>query len=87
MRGKTVTVTATNPNLKDARLTEIVLRGSARISSADASVLTDPDMHAHNSFEQPNAVQLKKQEVAVQGDRLTINLPPASVSRITIQLA
>ncbi|GGG89571.1 alpha-N-arabinofuranosidase [Edaphobacter dinghuensis] len=87
MRGKTVTVTATNPNLKDARLTEIVLRGSARITSAEASVLTDADMHAHNTFEQPNAVQLKKQAVDVQGDRLIITLPPASVSSITIQLA
>jgi len=85
--GKTVTLTATNPDLKEPRLTEVVLRGSARIASATASVLTNPDMHAHNTFEQPNAVQLKKQTVDVQGDRLTITVPPASVSSITIQLA
>ena len=85
--GKTVTITATNPDLKEPRLTEIVLRGSARIASTTASVLTNPDMHAHNTFEQPNAVQLKKQTVDVQGDRLTITVPPASVSSITIQLA
>ena len=83
LNGKTVTFTATNPDLKQPRVTEIVLRGSARIVSAEASVLTDADMHAHNTFEQPNAVQLKKQPVEVQGDRLTVTLPPASVSSIT----
>jgi alpha-N-arabinofuranosidase len=86
MRGKTVTVTATNPDLKNSKLTEIVLRGSATIASAEASVLTDTDMHAHNTFAQPNAVQLKKLAVEAQGDRLTITLPPASVSSITVQL-
>jgi alpha-N-arabinofuranosidase len=87
LNGKTVTLTATNPDLKEPRLTEIVLRGSAKIASAEASVLTSADMHAHNTFEQPNAVQLKKQTVAVEGDRLTVTLPPASVSSITIQLS
>jgi alpha-N-arabinofuranosidase len=87
MRGKTVTITATNPDLKEARLTEIVLRGSARAVSAEASVLTDADMHAHNTFAQPNAVQRKKLAVEVQGDRLTLTIPAASVSSITIQLA
>ena len=87
MNGKTVTLTATNPDLKQPKLTEIALRGSAKIVSAEASVLTDADMHAHNTFAQPNAVQVKKQSVEVQGDRLTITLPPASVSSITIHLA
>lgn len=87
MLGKTVTITATNPDLKESKLTEIALRGSARIASAEASVLTDTDMHAHNTFEQPNAVQTKKLAVEVQGDRVNATIPPASVSRITIQLA
>ena len=87
MNGKTVTLTATNPDLKQPKLTEIALRGSAKIASAEASVLTDADMHAHNTFAQPNAVQVKKQAVEVQGDRLTVTLPPASVSSITIHLA
>ena len=86
LSGKTVTLTATNPDLKGPKLTEIALRGSAKIASAKASVLTNGDMHAHNTFERPNVVQLKEQRVEVQGDRLTVMLPPASVSRITIQL-
>ncbi|HEY1742609.1 MAG TPA: alpha-L-arabinofuranosidase C-terminal domain-containing protein, partial [Granulicella sp.] len=35
--GKTVTLTATNPDLKSPKLTEIILRGSAKIASAEAS--------------------------------------------------
>jgi alpha-N-arabinofuranosidase len=87
MNGKTVTLTATNPNLQESRLTEIVLRGSANIVSAEATVLANDDMHAHNSFEQPDAVQVKKYPVEVKADRLIFTFPPASVSCITVHLA
>lgn len=87
LNGKTVTLTTTNPDLKQPRVTEIVLRGSARVASAEALVLTDADMHAHNTFEQPEAIRPKKLAAEAHGDRVTVTLPPASVSSITIGLA
>ena len=50
--GKQLTLTVTNPHLSEPRDTEIAVRG-ARASSAQAQVLTAPDVHAHNTFEKP----------------------------------
>ena len=53
VKGKTLTLTAVNPDVSQPRDAQIVLRG-ASAASAKAWVVTDSDIHAHNTFEQPD---------------------------------
>ena len=66
--GKTVTLTVVNPSLHQALTTEIALPGVS-ITGARGMVLTEPDVHAHNDFEHPNAVRPSSASVgsAVRG--------------------
>jgi alpha-N-arabinofuranosidase len=85
--GKTLTLTVVNPHLTEARPTQILLRGDASAISADAEVLGGGDLHEHNTFEQPNAVQTKKAMATVSGKTVQFTFPPSSVTRLTVTLA
>jgi alpha-N-arabinofuranosidase len=84
--GKQLTLTATNPHATEPRVAEIAIRG-ARAASATARVLTSPDVHAHNTFENPRAVVPRDATVAIGGNgTIAFELPPASVTRLAIAL-
>lgn len=85
LRERELVVTVTNPSLEAPCETEIVLRG-ARARSARATVLTASDVHAHNSFESPRAVVPADAPAAARGGDLVHRFPPASVTRLTIEL-
>lgn len=87
LRGKRLTLTVTNPSLDQVREAEIAIRGGAAQKAA-ATVLRAADVHAHNTFETPRAVE-PAAPVALQakGSLLTHRFPPASVTRIEIDLA
>jgi alpha-N-arabinofuranosidase len=56
--------------------------------SARALVLAAPDIHAHNTFESPRRVEPQAGTVdAPQGGALVYEVRPASVTRLTVQLA
>jgi alpha-N-arabinofuranosidase len=86
LHDKQLVITAVNTNVKDAVETQIVVRG-ARISSGEATVLTASDVHARNTFEQPQAVTPKTQPVEVKGENLVFRFPAASVSKLDLPLA
>ncbi len=86
LKGKTLTITAVNPSTDTARETQIVLHG-ANAASAAGTVLSSGDIHAHNTFEQQNAVAPKKAEVQLQGSVLHFNFPPACVAKLQIELS
>jgi len=87
LAGKQLTLTAVNPDVKNARETEIDIRG-ARVVTCQALVLSDQDIHAHNSFENPHALEPKGGPVIVgSGGTLTYRFAPASVTRLQITLA
>jgi alpha-N-arabinofuranosidase len=86
LHDKQLVLTAVNPSITEARETEIVVWG-ARIESARASVLAENDIHAHNSFDNPNAVNPKEAEASVSAGKLVYSFPPASVVRLTCELA
>jgi alpha-N-arabinofuranosidase len=83
--GKQLFLTVTNPDLKAARETEIVVRG-ATISSIKGTGLTATDAKAHNSFAEPNTVSPKEVAVGMTGNSLVYSFPPASVTRLDITL-
>jgi alpha-N-arabinofuranosidase len=86
IKGKTVTLTAVNSDAKNIRETEINISGS-RIASANARVLSSTDIHARNSFADPNGLVPRDEIVAVgSGGRLVHKFAPASVTRLTMTL-
>ena len=55
LHGKHVVLTVVNPDIRNAQETDINVRGS-KISRLRATVLTSSDIHAHNTFERPDAL-------------------------------
>lgn len=85
LRDKNLTLTVVNPHVSQARDTQILLRG-AKIKSAAATVLTNSDIHAHNTFTEKNVVEPRAQTAEVRGDVVNFRFPPASVTKLALQL-
>jgi len=87
IKDRTLTLTVVNPHVSEPRETEIAILG-ATASSATAITIAAPDIHAHNTFDQPRTVEPHTDSVKpVQGGTLTHRFPPASVTRLTVALA
>jgi len=78
-----VTLTLVNPDLQTPKVTQLTLPGT-NIKDASAEVLFSTDMHAHNSFDQPDAVRPQKLDVSASSDLVTVMLPAASVACLKI---
>jgi alpha-N-arabinofuranosidase len=87
LNDRVLTLTVTNPDISQARETEIALRG-ANIKDVKVTVLNHSDIHAHNSFVDPRKVEPKSREVASRSGRVLVySFAPASVTRLQISLA
>lgn len=86
INGKYLTLTIVNPHLTEARETQIAIRGGSA-ASANATVLAASDIHAHNTFEQPDAVRAKSSQAAANGSTVSFTAPPMSVSKLSITLS
>lgn len=86
LHSKELVLSAVNPNVKDALEAQILTRG-ARVNSARATVLTAPDIHAHNTFDQKQAVVPQTKDVQVKGGAVAFTFPPASVVSLRLTLA
>ena len=76
-----------NPHLQHSLTTEIALPGVS-ITAARGTVLAEPDIHAHNDFEHPNAVSPSAAKTGTPaGGRLIHTFPPGSVTALTLTLA
>lgn len=85
--GKTLTLTVVNPHIDRPITTEIAVRG-ASVASATGTVLASRDIHDHNDFSNPNAVQSAPAKVGTaSGGRLMHTFPAASVTCLTVQLS
>jgi alpha-N-arabinofuranosidase len=83
--GKKVILTVTNQSMDTPRESEILLRGAA-IQSATVTTLAAQDVHAHNTFESPSAVEPKSLPATPRAGVLTHRFPPASVTRLELTL-
>lgn len=79
-----VFVTLSNASLSE-RFKVDIAAAFAGIKSAEGRVLTD-DVHALNTFEEPDRVAIKTLAVTVSDGRAEIILPPCSVAALTIKL-
>jgi alpha-L-arabinofuranosidase len=86
LHDKNLVLTAVNPSATDALEAQIAIRG-ARVKSGSATVLTATDIHAHNTFEQRQAVTPKTETIEIKGDAPVYRFPAASVVKLTLQLA
>jgi alpha-L-arabinofuranosidase len=85
LSGNTLTLTVVNPHAAEARETEVVVRGRP-VRSAEGLVLAADDIHAHNSFERPRALEPARAAVDLRDGRLLHRFPPASVTRLQFSL-
>ena len=85
LKGKTLTLTAVNPDVSQPRETEILLRG-AKAVSAKAFIVAESDIHAHNTLDQPDRIKTRTAEVTLRPGALSFTFPPASVVKIEVQL-
>ncbi len=85
VQDKTLVLTVVNPHASEARQADVSLRGGAA-RSAQVTVLTAPDIHAHNDFDQPDAVVPKIRIADISGRRFAWTFPAASVTKFEITL-
>jgi alpha-N-arabinofuranosidase len=85
VNGNQLTLTVTNPSLDQVREAEISIRGGTP-RTATGMALAPADPHAHNSFEDPRAVEPQAVTVSLKGSGIVHRFPPASVTRLTIAL-
>jgi len=85
LQGKALTLTVTNADLKNPREAEISVRG-ATIKAVRGSNLVAGDPHAHNTFADPRRVEPKEIAVTQVRNPLVYSFPPASVTRLDIEL-
>jgi len=85
LHDRRLVLTVVNPHVSDACATEIAVRG-ATVKAGRARVLASGDIHAHNTFDQPHAVEPVDAEVRVSGAALVHRFPAASVTRLELEL-
>ena len=66
LHGKDLILTVVNPSVSEIRETEITVRG-ASIKSGTTTVLTNSDLHAHNTFDQTKRSDSADQRLAIDG--------------------
>jgi alpha-L-arabinofuranosidase len=78
-------VSLVNPRAGVDMDVECTLRG-AKAKQGRAQILHDSDLNAYNSFDHPDRVVIKPQEVAVEPNRMRIMLPAMSVATVTLEV-
>jgi alpha-N-arabinofuranosidase len=86
LKDKTLFLTLTNAHAEQAASVEVSLLGGASAQSAQASILSG-EIHAHNTFEQPEALMPQPVGFAVRGSAFTLEIPPASVAAMSIPIS
>jgi alpha-N-arabinofuranosidase len=86
LKGKTLTLTVNNLHMERPASMQIALRGGG-IRAVQGTVLAGDSPSAHNSFANPEAVTPRAVAVASSGNTITHTFAPASVTKLTIELA
>ena len=79
-------LTVANTHATEPVEAELRIRG-AGVRSGRGRILTGPDIHAHNSFSEPRAVEPRGIEVKMSGSSNTHVFQPASVTLLELELA
>jgi alpha-L-arabinofuranosidase len=85
VRGKDLTITVVNPDVAQAREAIIDLLGGG-MASGSVTTLKHTDIHAHNTFESPDAVRPRTEELKGSGSSVRYSFAPASVTLLQLKL-
>ncbi len=85
IREKALVLTVVNPHVSEEREAQIVVRG-LRIESGTGRVLRAADIHGHNSFDSPRAVEPRDVPVRGAGPTLVHQFPPASITCLHLRV-
>ena len=85
IRSHDLTLSVVNSHVSEPAEAEIVIRGGAVVSGR-VTTLTHHDIHAQNTFDVPNRVYPVTSQMSASGSRFRHLFPPASVSRLTLNL-
>ncbi|MFZ6026661.1 MAG: alpha-N-arabinofuranosidase [Chloroflexota bacterium] len=83
---KTLFVTLTNSHADQAQEATLNLLGGVTVQAVRASALSG-EIHAHNTFEKPEALTPQPFAIDATGNSFSVTLPAASVTALTITLA
>lgn len=87
LKQTTLTLTAVNTKISRPMEMQINLRGSSAMLVRQ-TVLTDSDIHAHNTFENPARLSPQEPQVLpLRGDSFTYTFAPQSLTRLEMSLA
>jgi len=86
LRGKTLVLTVVNSQAREEAEAEVSVRG-ASVRSGRVRILRADDIHAHNDFQSPHAVEPTDGVLKASGAAIVHRFPAASVSRLEFQLA
>lgn len=86
LKDKTLFLTLTNAHAERETAVAVNLLGGAAASGATARLLSG-EIHAHNTFDQPESIKPRAVELDVTGASFTIVLPAASVLAAEIALS
>ncbi|MBN2047927.1 MAG: alpha-N-arabinofuranosidase [Anaerolineaceae bacterium] len=86
LKGKTLFLTLTNAHASEDETVELELLGGSQAVSASARMMCG-EIHAHNTFEAPEQVSPVSARVEINGGKVSLTLPPASVTAVSIDLA
>jgi alpha-L-arabinofuranosidase len=84
--GKELALTAVNPKHDVSIRVNCVLAGSTA-AAASARILQHDDYNACNTFDAPDRIVPRDHPVAVDGSRITLDLPPLAIATALIRLA
>ena len=85
LHDRTLIVTAVNPHVSEPRETAIRLHG-ASVKDGAATVLSSSDIHARNTFVDPQMVAPKAVGFGARGPIVHATFPPASVTKLSLTL-
>ncbi|MCR5677701.1 MAG: alpha-N-arabinofuranosidase [Agathobacter sp.] len=81
-----ITITLNNLSATEENRLEITLTEKNAYELVEANIVTADDVHTHNTFEAPeNLTETKFTALQINGNRLTVTLPAASVVEIRIK--
>lgn len=83
---KTVDVFVVNRNLKDNVPCRVEWIGGEVASDVEVLTLNSEDIYDWNTFDEPDTISIKAQQVPSQGDGLDCSFPAHSVTRLTFQV-
>lgn len=86
LRDRELVLTVVNPSADQAAELQIAVR-DAQVRTASGKLLAAADIHAHNTFDQPQVVETRSVNTVVKGGRLVHTFPPASVTSLQMDLS